>query len=261
MKHVSPHVCVAVAIVAALVSAAPTDAACIEGEAEVVWSLPADGDVDVPANAQIWVITTLLSRDLLVEVDGIVAQRGTGEVAPFDPGLLPAGAHNVDVSVLETDGTSSLILSFTFTSTDSVEAVNAAPALNGIERRPSRELSETCARALASFDCFDSGQDTHFVVDARAAPAYVVAASRREDGVRLQQGLWPGDCGPPELFLASRTREVCIGVATVGLAGMSPVTTLCEPLAEQSNGCAQTQPSMLGLLALALLAVRVRFSP
>lgn len=243
------------AFAAVFVSAAPTRATCIEADAEVLWSLPAPGDIDVPSNTKIWIVTTLMSRGLLVEVDGVAAQRETGGIGPFDPGVLDPGEHIVDVSVFESDGRRSLIQSFAFTSNETIGDIPIEPQATRIERRADRPLSEACSRALLASGCFDSGQDTHFVVDATEARGYVVAASLREYPGREQHKVWPGECGPPEAFLGGERPDVCIDVAAIGFAGVSPPTIVCE---NTSEGCAQSQPRPLGLLAALVLVFRSR---
>jgi hypothetical protein len=240
-----------------IVAAAPARAACLEEAAEVLWSLPAPGDIDVPSNTKIWIVTSLISRGLLVEVDGVAAQRDSEHLAPFDPGSLAPGEHSVDVSVFEPDGTRSLIQSFTFTSSETIEDVASAPRASRIERVSERPLSDACARALRASDCFDSGQDTHFVVDATEARGHLVTASFVDYPGELQRKIWPGECGSPEAFLGGAGPEVCIDVATIGFAGVSAPTTVCETTSE---GCAQSPPAVFGILALLLLAVR-RVSP
>lgn len=226
---------------------------CLGSPPALLWSLPAPDETDVPANAKLWFLTPAFSGELVIEIDGRRAQT-TDVPQMFDPGAMDPGEHILDVSIIDDAGDVVPLQSFTFTSDATLVAPPAeAPHIAGIERGSDRQLSATCQAAVAAIDCFDQGQDTHFVVDTPPAAGFLLTASSRERGP-FQHALWPGDCAQPEAFLSGDGPDVCIELSTISFAGVSSSRRRCE-----GDACSQSgAPPAFVALAFLLLALRRR---
>lgn len=191
---------------ATLLSLAPAvHANCALPEGKIVWSYPAEGETDVPVNADITLLMSNWRRPASIELNGETVTGG--EQGRYDPGTLePNTAYTVSV-VAEGDGlTAEVTLELHFTTgTDAVDASPVAPVVTQVASEDSALdfTGEPCPAALAAQDCFDTGQDslTRLTVSGDEAVAWIVHAlpGGEEPGPEFGYELWPAECGSPTL--------------------------------------------------------------
>jgi len=82
--------------------------------------------------------------------------------------------------------------------------------------RTGRTLSRFCESVLQAQDCFDTGQNTHFVFEPEGMATAWLIREDRDHGPAPR--LWPGICGAPDLFANDFSRPCVIlsGIDRVG---------------------------------------------
>jgi hypothetical protein len=171
---------------------------CNAPEPAIVWSYPAHGDTGVPTNVDLWVLPAGWNGPAIVSRDGVPLEplrMGYG----YDAGeLAPNTAHTFQVE-LETYGELAPTFELTFTTGPGPAAADPAAAPGAIVPSSSaeRQLSERCAAALWTQDCFDQGQDTYYqFAPSGSAKGWVLMT----DSSYRPLNVWPGECGAPILF-------------------------------------------------------------
>jgi hypothetical protein len=119
-------------------------------------------------------------------------------------------------------------LTFTTGSGPSDPDPGAAPGEVGVGRESEVSLSSLCDEVLWTQDCFDTGQNTHFVF----APAGTAKGWLIESPTTLNRiNVWPAECGSPELFLHDRFTP-CVTLHGIDAAGaLHTGREVCAPAA------------------------------
>jgi hypothetical protein len=193
-------------------------AQCAAPPSAILWSHPADGETDVPTNVVLWILpvgagelevslngTTLsASEDLFSYALGDLAPNTSYRVA-FD-----FGGRSLPVHVEQ---------SFSTGSGPAEPQPAAAPGAIAASRRgqSERPLSDFCNAVLQAQDCFDTGQDTHFVFAPEGtATAWLVREDRQYGHGPL---LWPAECGAPDFF-SHQDSQPCVILSGIDRAGV-----------------------------------------
>ena len=171
---------------------------CAAPEPAIVWSYPAQGDTGVPTNVDLWVLPAGWNGPAIVSRNGVVLEplrMGYG----YDAGELEPNTPYTFQVELETYGELAPTFELTFTTGAGPAAADAAAAPGDIVPSSSAEraLSERCAAALWTQDCFDQGQDTYYqFAPSGNAKGWVLMT----DSSYRPLNVWPGECGAPTLF-------------------------------------------------------------
>jgi hypothetical protein len=265
-------------------------ASCTSPALEVLWAYPADGDVDVPVNAQLWVLTSSWRSSEMITLNG----------EPVTGGMQSSGSQVIDPGLLEADTDYVLELRFFVGSADEqvvtiafhtagepAEAASASQTI-GHTRATGRYDNHACADVISAQGCFDTGQNTLITVltDDDDALGWVIEFEERG-----WSAVWPARCGDPSLYsYADNMFLRCLLVQKIGPGGLlSEATKYCvdqkdggfvNPLdsgmtgmngggtAQSDSGCsvttqlgqgrAQRPQSLMSLLGLLALAFRAR---
>ena len=208
-------------------------AACLPPPAAIVWSSPAQGETNVPTNADLWLLITAWSGPSRVLRGGVELPQSSlrygydlGELAPNTQYRLQIEASEYD-DVLDTFVPKTLELSFT-TGAGGLQAdPGAEPGAMRLAIGASDLLSPACNAAVAAQDCFDAGQDTFFVMHpSGAARGWLI---ERASGENRLFDLWPGECGAPRLY-SSSSDPPCVRLHGLDAAGsVHPGVWSCFP--------------------------------
>lgn len=191
----------------ALWPARAAQASCVLPELKLVWSYPADGQTDVPTNAHVFFLTTLVGIPSEITINGVAPPAETVTDPPtygYAPVLAPDTQYRVALKY--TNSTNELSFSFTTGAGPAASGPPAGPAIRGVTATPARDLSPMCAAAVSAMDCFDTGQDTHLIFDTDAKPVLFFVTGPEIPWAML----WPGECGAPEIFVGE-----CSGKHTI----------------------------------------------
>ena len=216
-------------------------ASCAESAPKIVWSYPADGDIDIPTNAHIFVLTSLgaTTPDQQILVNGQPAAEAADGTFGLAPAMQPNTAYVVTVPLAPSSGSTGA-LTFGFTTgvgaTDGPIQLSPFTVDRVVTSKGAPSLSPMCQDVVAAMDCFDTGQDTTVTFETQMRPAvfFVVPG----DGASIPWTMtWPGTCGSPEIFTRgctgmyrifavnfegmAQTADVSCASATVGSAGCS----------------------------------------
>jgi len=251
---------IAIAIAAAaiaVVSPRAVEASCAAPELDVVWSYPADGQTDVPTNAQGIVLTTL-GRWAKVTLDGVELAAFGDRGYRFTTPTLSADTEHTLV-VTSAHSTREITLRFR---TGSGPAASHPPAAetSGIVDEGKPNLSERCEAVIAASDCYDTGQDEYLTLRTSQKPiAWLVTFSGDEHlrGVDL----WPAECGSPVVYVHS-SDDRCYELTAVNEIGETTEAGRYCHGPFSISGCASASgpaiPLAAALAALALGASRRR---
>ena len=156
------------AAAALLVLTQPLDArgSCAADSPPVLaWSYPADGDTDVPTNAQVWVLFSL-GATAEVTLNGVALTKADDSPFRWGPGpLSPDTEYTLAVHLDESEGTTTTDVTLTFTTgSEALTEPPPAPDLSQgwSETKTNAHLTDpSCKGAVAIQECYDTGQDTH----------------------------------------------------------------------------------------------------
>jgi hypothetical protein len=212
-------------------------ASCAPPPAKLIWSYPADGDVDVPTNARIFVLTTSVYELPQLTVNGRPVTTTNDGRLGYDAQLEPATKYRVDLPPFRYRPDDPP-LSFTFTTGAGPAALTqpAAPVIKRIAALRERPLSQQCTDAWKLTDCYDTGQDTHLVFETASRPILFRVERWVGQSTSSTLKLWPGVCGDPEIYAdGADCRGASYYVDAVNLAGE---VTRVEARCEEPRGCA-----------------------
>lgn len=213
---------------------------CASPEPAIVWSYPAHGDTDIPTNVDLWVLPAGWNGPAIVSRNGVPLEplrMGYG----YDAGeLAPNTAHTFQVE-LETYGELAPTFELTFTTGPGPAAADPASAPGAIAASSSaeRQLSERCAAALWTQDCFDQGQDTYYqFAPSGNAKGWVLMT----DSSYRPLNVWPGECGAPILF-GDAFDGPCATLYGIDAAGqLHPGQHVCAEAATPLPGASRSNP-------------------
>jgi hypothetical protein len=224
---------------------------CASPPFEVLWTYPADGDHDIPINAQLWALTNTWAGAPTATLNGndlsAITQSFGG--TSIDPGRLEPDTDYVLQLTYQaySGGDPAAILVEVAFRTDSGGVVpdhRSAPVLNGHTSQPGFD-DHPCADVISAQDCFDTGQDTliTFYTDDDDAVGWLVQA---ESGG--SQVLWPARCGDPSVYgYGTSALNACYELRAIGPGGVaSEPRHYCPATGAQSDG-GVTQASDAGI--------------
>ncbi|HEY1097336.1 MAG TPA: hypothetical protein VGF99_00350, partial [Myxococcota bacterium] len=189
----------------------------------VVWSSPADGDVDVPVDTKLWIVPSFANTPIAVTVDDVAldvaAAERVGNALVFAVESLGADSdHVVDIAfddVNAPDGEADVVERIAFRTGSASVGVPAAPRLASVVGTTTRALSDACRAVLDATGCSDEGQDTHVVGAVDAADdtiGWLVTPTDAQGRTTGGPVFWPATCGDPEYFDVARAVAACMSV-------------------------------------------------
>lgn len=177
---------------------------------EVVWTFPADGQVDVPVN--ISAVVRSAGRDRL-ELDGRPVESL--------PRLAPNSFHELRVFTGSDENEICHQINF-LTSSNEAEVPPIPAAVEGHwELTPDEyKIPIWCRRNIFTGSCFDAGEDTHFVLDVNVGGLFTRVRQLNPNGDLISTVLWPNTCGRPQVLgLTGPGPGYCFQVSSVNAAG------------------------------------------
>jgi hypothetical protein len=184
-------------------------ASCVGPDTAVVWSYPADGDVDVPLNADLLLITSGLDwTDAVVSLDGTPLDQEKDIPGHYDMGTLKAHTKYgvaLNVPLDSSDPTKTKRISWTFTTGDATEPAPASRALH-VQSATGRVIQGgeqlKCSDVLFVNSCFDTGEPEldAFDVETSADVELWVIEQVSPTGDLLALSTFPAECGKPQLL-------------------------------------------------------------
>lgn len=231
----------ALAFIALLAHGEAAHASCTAAGVEVLWAYPVDGDVDVPVNAQLWVLTSGWRSSDMITLNGEpvagVMQSFGGQM--IDPGLLEADTDYVLELRFPVGSTDEQVITIAFhTASEPADAVSA-PQTTGHTSATGHYESHACADVISAQDCFDTGQNTLLTVltEDDDALGWVIKQERGAAAV------WPARCGDPSLYsYADSVLDGCLLVRKIGPGGLlSEATRYCDSGVNGMNGGGGTE--------------------
>jgi hypothetical protein len=218
----------AFAFIALLVHGDVARASCSSPAFEVLWAYPADGDVDVPVNAQLWLLTSSWSSSEMITLNGepVIGTMQSFGSQVIDPGLLQADTDYVLELRFFVGSTDERVVTIAFhTASEPAEAVSASQAVGHTSATGSYE-GHPCEEVVSAQDCFDTGQDTLLTVSTEDDDALGWVIELEGRGTRA---VWPARCGDPSLYsYADSVLHGCLLVRKIGPGGLlSEATQYC----------------------------------
>jgi len=252
-------------LIVAVASAAPfaAEASCVPPVFDVIWSYPADGQSDVPTNAQVVMLTTLGSWSSKATLNGVDLAEGADRYRFTTPTLAANTTHTLVVS--PRGEMSGAVKTLTFrTGSGPMASHPPEPESSQQVETGKRTLDAVCARALAAGDCYDTGQDEYLTFHTAHAPVAWVVDFLNDRGASTWTNLWPGACGSPEVLVHSND-DRCYTLTAVNEIGelAAPVRYCHAPplISVPGNGCGVSGGTWPGLgIALAALGVLRRLA-
>jgi hypothetical protein len=179
-------------------------ASCLSPERGLLWSYPANGAIDVPVDADLFVNGELYGLPTLA--DAPLPRIATGV---YDLGrLVPQTRYEVrwDGAVIA------------FTTGDAASPLPREPSSDVLVTR--NPFDFTRCPLLLPQGCFDTGQHTSVRFDVGSAVAWLLDVVSCDGTVR--QMVWPSGCGGP--VVESEDRILCVSARGTGGAGFSETT-------------------------------------
>lgn len=225
---------------AALPFTSPVQAKCRMPPIELLWSYPADGDVDVPTNAVFWSLNKYWYANPTLTLNGVsvatTPREANATSAPGTPLGSLAPQHDYVLRLefpqpaLAGGGTAQPIEIAFRTGDGPAERLPPLGVLGDRQtpdgpnfQRAFRDAE--CSAEIEAQDCFDTGPNVliHFDVEEPRAVGFVV------DGA-----LWPARCGHPALYrryfpsAAAGRPPTCFDLQAIGPGGLlSEATEYC----------------------------------
>ena len=204
---------------------ATATAKCTVPALALLWSYPANGDINVPTNAVLWALGNSWSVPS-VTLDGmpIVVPVAGPRGIPLGP-LAPQHDYVVRLdygSSWPFDAGSPTVFEIRFRTGDGPVTQLPAVPVSGVQRTGYAQA--TCPEVINAQACFDTGQDTLFTFDVTEASAI---------GWLVHRQLWPARCGPA-YFSYSAPPNPCFEVRAIGSGGL---------LGDATEYCLQPQDS------------------
>lgn len=191
--------CVAgVLSLAAMPSAAR--ASCAGPTPSVIWSYPAQDQVDVPFDADLLMVTEGIWADARVTLDGELVPAGSDVPGHYDLGLMqPNTTYTVAIISSDAHPTPEVDLSWQFTTGDALAEEDVADVVSVLSASArvidwSEELE--CDRALLANTCFDTGAPTLHAFETDADAVLWAVELVQQSGASMWN-IYPGDCGQP----------------------------------------------------------------
>lgn len=233
---------------------------CLTAEPMLLWSYPADGDVEVPINAQVWILSTLaaLASPTLVSLNGETLTPAAAEASAtqisrrslhFVPSELAVNTRytlRVVYAQVGSRAGHTFELNFTTGSAYATTGRAARVAARSVEATE-ESRSEPCAELRAVQGCFDTIEANPPQVhrlDLRPsdAIAWFVRTNQPDGSI-----LWPSSCGAPRLLLRDALPDECFFVRAVARGGLP------EP---ESRYCAKASAKKHDLIARSGVGLR-----
>jgi len=238
---------------------AAAEASCVAPDFEVVWSYPAQGQTNVPTNAQVVVLTTQWSS-VEAQLDGATLVQEAEGFRFATPVLAANTEHTLVLTPNNFSGGAPVTLTFRTGAGPMASKPPAAEPGQTVESGE-RTLDAVCSRALAAGDCYDTGQDEYLTLRTTHLPVAWIVRFLDESGRVFWRQLWPGTCGSPEVFVHSND-DRCYTLMAVNEIGetAAPVRYCHAPPLVPAAGCGVpggTWPA-LGIALAALGVVRRR---
>lgn len=179
-------------------------ASCVAPTPKVIWSYPAAGQVDVPLDSDLLVLTEGVWDDAEVTLEGEPLSAGSALAGHFDLGALePNTTYTVAINASEVGGQPAVDLSWQFTTGD-------APADEDVPLAVTIQSATTevyewdddmpCSPAMLADTCFDTGYPSleSFETDIEAGLWVIEVVT--PNGSVVSYRLYPGECGQPRML-------------------------------------------------------------
>lgn len=186
-------------------------ALCAAPPAELVWSSPADGAEDVPTDAVFFLLSKGVKRVELAgqALEPLVESSSNARVGYELGGLEPNASYSLAVVLEDGSEGGEQVATVTFeTGAGAHQGPLPRAELQGLSGTSDwSHFSELCQRVIKAQDCYDTGQDTHALLDVEGeAPLYVVSRRPNEEGDFQRPVVWPGACGAPSVYVRQDER-------------------------------------------------------
>jgi hypothetical protein len=202
----------------------------------VLWTYPANGDVDVPTDSSLWLAANVSSFGQVptVELNGTavsVQAESLSALAPLrfePPTLAPDTSYVWTLRYPPTDGQSATTFEVQFKT--GKRQRRAAPKVRVVAHAEHDVASSAgpCTAILAAQRCFDTiGQRPprrhELVVTPTSAVGWLVRSAK---GERI---LWPAVCGAPQIIIDESESKECFALQSIGLGGqLGPRRDFCS---------------------------------
>ncbi|HEX5658055.1 MAG TPA: hypothetical protein VFX59_12710, partial [Polyangiales bacterium] len=249
-------------------------ASCVVGEAELLWSYPAEGARDVPLNATFWMLTTASSLGrpsvwlndasvpLASERESDVAGVDLNEVRVEPRGLRANTDYTLRVRYPWPDELPGSNFEIHFrTGSAKAKQANKAQVVGRTQISPQDGDALPCHELFGVQGCFDTigerpAQIQTFELVGGAPIAWFVTTGQGEESI-----LWPAQCGDPALLIHESRGDECFSVRAIGAGGqLAPAIRHCIGPKD-----APTRASMRGFIdagrALTKRAALPRWTP
>lgn len=191
---------------------------------ELLWSYPAQGDGNVPTNAQFWLLSTGWGDIAQATLNGQALTHeatGPGVTHLTPPALSPDTDYVLAIEFRETPGQASVPegVSIAFHSGTGAQASPSTSTVDGHDLTAG--LGDRCTDVISAQDCFDTGQDTLLSFNA-SNPDAIGWLARRD--IAEGSHLIPARCDAPALFVHKPKERACYAITAIGAGGL-----LAEP--------------------------------
>jgi hypothetical protein len=224
----SSRSCAAAALLALLAAGAAStvSADCLAPAPGVLWTYPADGDVDVPLDTALWLASNVASFGRVPRVElNDAALDAFGEasngLAPLQfqlPRLAPNTSYVWKLSYPPTNEQSARTFQVRFTTGSNLREAAPKVRVVGHSEHDVTAGAHPCAAIVASQRCLDAIGERpprrhELVVTPASAVGWVVRSRAGE------QILWPGVCGAPQIVVDESQAKECFVVQAIGAGG------------------------------------------
>jgi len=191
----------------------PLQAACQPSPVSLVWSYPKEGQTEVPTNATFWfLLSNALTPEVVFIDDAPLRPNPFGfGFEPAQP-LAPNSAHVISFLATPEDVEPPVQLTVRFTTGAGPleEESPEAPFVTVVSASSMRALTPRCQAVVQAMGCFDAGQNTHVVFATAGRPLlWMIERVPAAMDELATFTLWPGDCGPPEVFAGEDIKSAC----------------------------------------------------
>jgi hypothetical protein len=223
---------VALAALPLLLGNRPVQAACVTPTYRIIWSYPADGAVDVPTNARLFILTPfgLDTGELRVSGQSVKADPMDSRLG-FNLGMTPHTEYVVAID--RGPGVGGASLRFTTGGGPIADVLPAPPIIGKATAMRDPPLSSVCQQARNIGFCFDTGGDPGqlvletksqaviFLLRWQPPVAYPEWVPQSSEPPRPYTIHWPATCGQPATFGSTSTCFGSYRVSAVGITGES----------------------------------------
>lgn len=176
-------------------------ASCVWPAPDVIWSYPAQDEIDVPLDADLLLVTEGMRADEPIMLDGEPLTAASDVPGHYDLGLLqPNTTYTVAIAAMDQSAGRTVEHSWQFTTGDA-RGMDERPDAVTILSASSRQLESfddvPCPRALYANTCFDTGVPVLEAFETDIDAELWAVESVRPDGGDSSWTLYPGECGQP----------------------------------------------------------------